>query len=227
MSLSLLANIVWHTLSGPQARHASGADTARRYARGFSPIMGFADPQHPDFAALAPHCEVGEHLYCTAWSGRVPSDWHVDADTAAHQMVWERDPPAADAPLAVARLGREHVPQMLELVALTQPGPFGERTVELGEYWGVLEDGRLVAMAGERMEAGTLKEISGVCTHPAFQGRGYARRLMHRLIRLQLARGQTPFLHVMQGNDAARALYARMGFRHHGDIAVRVVSRSG
>ena len=82
------------------------------------------------------------------------------------------------------------------------------------------------AMAGERMEAGTLKEISGVCTHPAFQGRGYARRLMHRLIRLQLARGQTPFLHVMHGNDAARALYARMGFRHHGDIAVRVVSRT-
>jgi predicted GNAT family acetyltransferase len=115
---------------------------------------------------------------------------------------------------------------MLALVALTQPGPFGERTVELGEYWGVLEDGRLVAMAGERMEAGTLKEISGVCTHPAFQGRGYARRLMHRLIRLQLARGQTPFLHVMKGNDAARALYARMGFRHHGDIAVRVVSRT-
>jgi predicted GNAT family acetyltransferase len=76
------------------------------------------------------------------------------------------------------------------------------------------------------MEAGTLKEISGVCTHPAFQGRGYARRLMHRLIRLQLARGQTPFLHVMKGNDAARALYARMGFRHHSDIAVRVMSRT-
>ena len=77
-----------------------------------------------------------------------------------------------------------------------------------------------------KQTAGTLKEISGVCTHPALQGRGYARRLMHRLIRLQLARGQTPFLHVMHGNEAARALYARMGFRHHSDIAVRVVSRT-
>ncbi len=226
MSLPLLANVVWHVLAGPQSRHASGTDTARRYARGFSPIMGFADPQRPDFAALAPHCEPGEHLYCAAWSGPVPTGWHVETDTAAHQMVWERDAPDDDAPLAAVRLGREHVPQMLELVALTQPGPFGARTVELGEYWGVLEEGRLVAMAGERMEAGTLKEISGVCTHPAFQGRGYARRLMHRLIRLQLARGQTPFLHVMKGNDAARALYARMGFRHHGDIAVRVMSRT-
>ena len=226
MTHPLLANIVWHTLAGPQSRHATGTGTARRYARGFSPIMGFADPRRPDFAALAPHCESGEHLYCAAWSGPVPSGWQVDADTAAHQMVWERGAPDDDATLATVRLGGEHVTQMLELTALTQPGPFGERTVELGEYRGVLEDGRLVAMAGERMEAGMLREISGVCTHPAFQGRGYARRLMHRLIALQLARGQTPFLHVMKGNDRARALYARMGFRHNGDIAVRVVSRT-
>ena len=226
MTLSLLGNVVWHSLAGPQARHAEGTDTARRYARGFSPIVGFADPQRPDFAAIAPYCESGEHLYCAAWSGPTPSDWHVDADTAAHQMVWERGAPEDDAPLAAVRLGREHVPKMLELVALTQPGPFGERTVELGEYWGAFEGERLAAMAGERMAAGTLREISGVCPHPDFRGRGLARRLMHKLVRRQLARGQLPFLHVMAGNDRARALYARMGFRHHGDIAVRIVSRT-
>ncbi len=82
MTLSLLGNVVWHSLAGPQARHAEGTDTARRYARGFSPIVGFADPQRPDFAAIAPYCESGEHLYCAAWSGPTPSDWHVDADTA-------------------------------------------------------------------------------------------------------------------------------------------------
>lgn len=226
MPLSLLPNVVWHALAGPQARYASGTDTARRYARGFSPIMGFADPGRPDFAALAPHCDPGEHLYCATWAGPVPRGWRVDADTVAHQMVWGRGAPDDDPAFRAVRLGREHVPQIMELVALTQPGPFGERTFELGDYYGVIENGRLVAMAGERMEAGALREVSGVCTHPDFQGRGHARRLMNRLVRRQLARGQLPFLHVMKGNEHARALYARMGFRHQGDMVVRIVSRA-
>jgi len=114
---------------------------------------------------------------------------------------------------------------MLDLVAITQPGPFGPRTGELGEYFGVIDAGRLVAMAGERMHAGALREISGVCTHPDFQGRGLARRLIERLIRLEVRRNQTPFLHVMRDNIHARGLYERMGFRHHREVALRVISR--
>ena len=227
MSHPLLANIVWHALAGPQAVHAAGTDTARRYARGYSPIVGFADPRRPDFDALAPHCDVDEHLYCGGWSGPAPSGWRIDEDTSALQMVWTGSVPEGDDALDTVRLDAGHVPRMLALVAATQPGPFGPRTVELGEYYGVFDGGRLVAMAGERMEAGTLREISGVCTDPAFQGRGYARRLMLKLVRTQLARGQVPFLHVMRGNVHAAGLYERMGFRRHGEIAVRVVSRPG
>ena len=80
-------------------------------------------------------------------------------------------------------------------------------------------------MAGERMHAGSLREISGVCTHPGFQGRGLARRLMMKLIRRQRLRGETPFLHVMSGNAGARALYERMGFRLYRESVVRVISR--
>jgi len=227
MSHPLLANIVWHALAGPQAVHAAGTDTARRYARGYSPIVGFTDPRRPDFGALAPHCDVDEHLYCGGWSGPAPSGWRIDEDTSALQMVWAGSVPGSDDALDAVRLDAGHVPQMLALVAATQPGPFGPRTVELGEYYGVFDGGRLVAMAGERMEAGTLREISGVCTDPTFQGRGYARRLMLKLVRAQVARGQVPFLHVMRGNVHAAGLYERMGFRRHGEIAVRVVSRSG
>jgi predicted GNAT family acetyltransferase len=114
---------------------------------------------------------------------------------------------------------------MLELVALTQPGPFGERNLDLGEYYGVFDAGRLVAMAGERMHAGALREISGVCTHPDYQGRGYARRLVERLIRVEVARNQTPFLHVVLENRQARQIYERMGFRPHQDLVVRAISR--
>jgi predicted GNAT family acetyltransferase len=95
----------------------------------------------------------------------------------------------------------------------------------MGEYYGILEGERLLAMAGERMHAGEYREISAVCTDPGFQGRGLARRLTEKLIRIQAARGQTPFLHVMSHNDRARAMYERMGFRVHRELAVRVVAR--
>ena len=114
---------------------------------------------------------------------------------------------------------------MLALVAATQPGPFAARTGELGEYFGVVEDGRLVAMAGERMEAGVLREISGVRTHPDFQGRGLARRLVEHLVRRELQRNQIPFLHVMTDNIRARHLYERVGFRHYQEVVLRVISR--
>lgn len=96
-------------------------------------------------------------------------------------------------------------PAALELATLTHPGPFGPRTLEPGEYFGPFAGPRLIAMAGERMQAGSFREISGVCTDPEFQGRDHARRLMVKPIRRQLLRGQTPFLPVMRDNVAAHA----------------------
>ena len=220
----LLDNIVWNALSGPQARFAAGTDDAKRYAAGFSPIVGFADPQRPNFAGLRRHCADGEHFYCDGWTGAAPPGWTIDAETTMFKMVWEAPAPAHDeAPDAVA-LGPAHATQAYDLATLTRPGPFGPRTIELGEYFGVFEDGRLVAMAGERMHAGTLREISGVCTHPDRQGRGLATRLMLKLIARQMARGETPFLHVMRDNESARRLYERMGFGTYRESVVRVVS---
>jgi ribosomal protein S18 acetylase RimI-like enzyme len=220
----LLDNITWHTLAGPHAKYAIGSDQARRYAPGFSPIVGFADPVHPDFAALASYCAPGEHFYSDGWSGAVPAGWRIDAESTMFKMIWDAAMPAADeAPEAIA-LGPEHAAQALELAMLTRPGPFGLRTIELGEYFGCFDGQRLIAMAGERMHAGRLREISGVCTHPDFQGQGYARRLMVKLVRRQLQRGETPFLHVMRDNTGARELYRRLGFVDYRESVVRVVS---
>lgn len=223
----LLDNIVWNALAGPQARFAEGSGAARRYARGFSPIVGFADQARPDFDALARHCDPGEHFYCDGWSGPAPDGWHVEAETTMFKMVWEAPRPESDAAPDAVRLRPEHYPQALDLATLTKPGPFGPRTPELGEYFGVFEGDRLVAMAGERMQAGSLREISGVCAHPDFQGRGLARRLMEKLVLRQMRRGETPFLHVMSANANARRLYARMGFRDYREAVVRVVAPAG
>lgn len=222
----MLDNIAWHALSGAQAACATGTAEARRYAPGFSPIVGFPDPAQPRFDVLAPFCERGEHFYNVGWSGKAPAGWQIDSETVIVKMLWDAPMPAADeAPDAVA-LGPQHAPQAVELATLTRPGPFGPRTLELGEYFGCFDDGRLIAMAGERMHAGTLREVSGVCTHPDHQGRGLARRLMLMLIRREMLRGETPFLHVMHGNTGARGLYARMGFREYSQSVVRVVSQA-
>ena len=225
MTTSLLDNITWHTLAGPHARYAAGEGGARRYARGFSPILGFADPARPDFDALAACCEPGEHFYAAGWSGRAPAGWRVEDETTMFQMLWDAPPPAADEALEALPLGPEHVERMMELVRLTQPGPFGPRTVELGDYYGLFEGERLVAMAGERMQAGRLREVSGVCTHPDFQGRGLARRLLGKLVRRQTARDELPFLHVMRDNVGAQRVYERMGFRLERETVVRVLAR--
>jgi GNAT superfamily N-acetyltransferase len=221
----LLDNVIWHALTGPQARFSTGTTTARRYAPGFSPIAGFADRSAPDLDAFAPFVAPGEHLYCDGWQGAVPPGWHIETEATMYRMLWSGEPPAADDSLQARPLAAPDAAAAVELATLTRPGPFGPRTIELGESFGVFEGDLLVAMAGERMHAGTFREVSGVCTRPGHQGRGLARRLMHLLIRRQMQRGETPFLHVMTGNAIAHRLYQHMGFRVARELGVRVVAR--
>ena len=103
-------------------------------------------------------------------------------------------------------------PAMLALVELTQPGPFRPRTIELGHYFGVFDDGELIAMAGERLQTPEFTEVSAVCTHPSARGRGLAAALSHHVATGILARGQTPILHVAEANVSARRVYERLGF---------------
>ena len=223
----LLDHIFWHTLSRAHRAHSSGTDTARRYNRGFSPIVAFADPARPDFAALAPWCAPGEHFYCENWNGPATPGWRIDAETTMFRMVWGGAmPPEVQAPAGVAEavpLGPQHAQQALELATLCKPGPFGIRTIELGDYFGYFDGERLMAMAGERLRAPGLCEISGVCTHPDYQGRGLAKRLIAGLIRRHMQRGDRSFLHVMRSNPAHQ-LYLDMGFKDYLESTVRVVT---
>jgi ribosomal protein S18 acetylase RimI-like enzyme len=208
----LLDNIMWTCLSGPHAPFAAGKGAVRRYARGFSPIVGCADPHRPDFAGLEQLFERGESFYCDIWSGAAPAGWTIEKEASMFKMVWQGTPPPGEvAPDAVALLPG-HYPQAVELATLTNPGPFGPRTPELGEYFGYFDGDRLIAMAGERLCAGAFHEISGICTRPDFQGRGLAQRLTLRLVARQLRRGKTPFLHVLSHNTSARRLYEKLGF---------------
>ena len=220
------ANIIWRCMNGSQRHLTAGGGRARRYLKGFSPIIAFADPERPDFAALEAACEPGERFYCSEWSGTAPDGWTLERDARMLVMVWTGGAAPAEDPALDARpLATEHVPQMCALAALTRPGPFDVRTIEFGEYFGAFDGDRLVAMAGERMQDGRLREVSAICTHPDQQGRGWARRLTELVVRRELARGETPFLHVVSTNAKAIALYERIGFTVAREVPVRIVSR--
>ena len=224
--LELLDNIVWHSLAGSHRMHSAGTDRTRRYAAGFSPIIGFRDVESPAFSDLDSHCSSGEEFYTDAWSGAIPTGWELIKESTMFKMVWEGGAPA-DSANGIMQLGPEHADQALALANLTRPGPFGIRTIELGDYFGYFDGDRLIAMAGERFQAGSLREISGVCTHPDYQGRGLARKLMNLLIQRHMKRGETSCLHVMRDNVIAHNLYERMGFRDYKESVVRVVEKIG
>jgi ribosomal protein S18 acetylase RimI-like enzyme len=217
---------MWNCLSGPHAKFSVGSGDVRRYAPGFSPILGFAQPEQPDFGALENICAPGEPFYCDIWTGTPPAGWQIEKEATMFKMVWNAAMPEGDTAPDAVPLRPEHAAQALELAKLTNPGPFGIRTPELGEYFGYFDGVRLIAMAGERMCAGDLHEVSGICTHPDFQGRGLARKLTLKLVRRQMQRGKTSFLHVMGHNSGARALYEKMGFRDYRATVVRVIARS-
>jgi ribosomal protein S18 acetylase RimI-like enzyme len=227
--MRLLDNITWNALTGPHAHFSLGTDEARRYEKGFPAFAAFPDPSRPNFAAIEPYSEPGEHFYCDGWSGPAPTGWKIDFDGTMYKMVWTGAMPAADGAVEKSNdavpLTREHAAKAVELAKITKPGPFGPRNLDLGEYFGIFDGERLIAMAGERLAAGALREVSAVCTHPDHQGRGLARRLMTKIIRRQMQRGETPFLHVMRSNEGARGLYERMGFEIYRESVVRVVSR--
>ncbi len=127
----------------------------------------------------------------------------------------------------IVNLGDADAPEMRALVELTRPGPFGPRTHYLGRFFGVRIDGRLAAMTGERMTPGDYTEMTAVCVHPDFRGRGYAQALLAHVSRQIAARGEIPFLHVFSENHSAIALYKRQGMTVRRRLHVTVLGRIG
>jgi ribosomal protein S18 acetylase RimI-like enzyme len=147
----------------------------------------------------------------------VPAGWQVEAFRPLAQMVCEQPLEAVDGP-EIVPLDETHRGDVLALTALVYPHYFRERTMDMGRYFGIYQDARLAAIIGERLGTDTYTEMSAICTHPDFNGRGYARRLTAMLANDTLARGHTPFLHVSHENSRAKRLYEQVGFRHRRDI---------
>jgi ribosomal protein S18 acetylase RimI-like enzyme len=215
MDPSVLDNAVWHSLVHEHRELAERENLAARYDPDVSVFGAIDDRTDADVDAAwrdlgAVVGPSGVAVLFRAEIPPLPKAWTRLDGGRAHQMVL-RELATVDEPECRA-LGPADVGEMLALVELTRPGPFAVRTVELGGYVGVFDRGRLVAMAGQRLAPPGFREISAVCTHPDFRGRGLAAGLTSLVAQRILERGERPFLHHAADNDPARRVYEDIGF---------------
>ncbi|HWM61014.1 MAG TPA: GNAT family N-acetyltransferase [Rhizomicrobium sp.] len=214
---------VWNALTTRQASFARGGGHALR----FDPQVGlFAATRDGSAEGVLPLIPSGGGVALVEIGEMAPPPGALVMQRAVlEQMIAPAITPGK-AKFEIVPLGDGDAAEMLALATLTEPGPFFRRTHQLGDFIGVKQNGKLVAMAGERMKPQGFTEVSGVCTHPEHRGRGYAGGLMRIVAQRILARGETPFLHVYAHNAGAIALYEALGFHRRTAMHMTVLARS-
>lgn len=218
---------VWSCLTGAQAHLAHGGDAALRIDRGYGPFAAARDPGDAAQAALAALVVEPDDAIAIvepeAWP--VPPGLRLERSGELLQMVAEQ-PDLGEHDPRVGPLGESDAAEMAALALATEPGPWGPLTHRYGAFYGIRIDGRLAAMAGERMRPGGYAEVSGVSTWPEFRGQGMAAALIRRVMRGMAARGEVPFLHSYAHNTGAIRLYEALGFRARRTMALTVLVRA-
>jgi ribosomal protein S18 acetylase RimI-like enzyme len=219
----VLDRVVAASLEGHHARFARRRGRAVRYENDVTPFFAIEDAHDP--AAWDDAAELLDDGETAAFPGvsTCPSEWELIAKLDGVQMVGTNVSPKHD-PEAI-RLGPHDVPEILDLISRTEPGPFLQRTIELGTYLGIRRDGALIAMAGERMHPPGWTEISAVCTDPAYRGQGLAGRLVRAVSAGIQERGETPLLHAAATNESAVRLYRSLGFTERRPITFLLVQK--
>jgi predicted GNAT family acetyltransferase len=213
----LLDNPIWNSLTTRHAHFATGQHVghglARRYLGDIGPLSGVQEPTAEALADLAAIILEGDFavlfLECAL---DIPADWQLLRGGKIIQMVCTKVPDQPSLDADILPLAPMNFPEMVALAKLTEPGPFREHTAKLGGFVGIRVDGRLAAMAGQRLAPGDFTEVSAVCTHPDFRGRGYAKALVAAVTRNIHAEGRVPFLTSFENNTGAIRTYEQVGF---------------
>ena len=226
MDDSALDNPFWSSLCSRHRDIAHVAGEVARFPADFAPFLGVAHPGVDAADALEALVAPGESVYLLGVAPRVPAGWRLDAFADLAQMTCTSMIDVTDGP-DIIELSEAHRADVLSLTALVYPHYFRARTMDLGRYFGIYQDGRLAAMIGERLGTDAFQEMSAICTHPDFNGRGYARRLTAMLTNDTLRRGRAPYLHVSHENLRAKQLYEQIGYRYRRDIPFWSLQRAG
>ena len=210
----VLYNPVYNALLSGDARLCFGTEQVKHFDEHVSPFVGFHQDYDKGFDDLYNLLPAGRNiLYATPKLIKEPGGWKLLAEIKGLQFVFDEGTDPGQPLITPVPLNNTHVEEMVQLAALTKPGPFGLRTIEFGHYHGIFENNQLVAMTGQRLHVANYTEISAVCTHPNHLGKGYAAALMLHQMNLIRRHGQQAYLHVREDNSRAIALYERLGFK--------------
>ena len=223
----LLDNPAWNALISGNKVLSNGNDQVKYFDREVSPFVAMKETSKDHFKVLY---DILPHSIPVLFISTEPLDfpefWTVRRLIKGIQMIYEGDILNEIPDKNIEALNTDHISQMVSLTKLTDPGPFGTRTIEFGHYCGIFEGDSLVAMAGQRLHVFNYTEVSAVCTHPDHTGKGYARQLLkHQIKRMQTA-GNFPYLHVRWDNDRAIKVYADLGFKTRRDIYFYVIQKT-
>ncbi len=209
----VLNNPIYNALISGNKIFARGDERVKFFPEDISPFAGLPENSQPDLHVLYQISPAKSFfILFTVQEMEIPVKWKVMAQMNILQMVRNNPVPLAEADEELIVLQEEHVPEMMALTKMTNPGPFVSGTIRFGHYMGIFKEGRLVAMAGQRLHPNPFVEISAVCTHPDHVGKGYAGILVNDQIKRILAGSETPFLHVLEVNERAINLYQKLGF---------------
>ncbi|HMM90052.1 GNAT family N-acetyltransferase [Bradyrhizobium sp.] len=216
---------IWTALTTTQRALAEGDGRARRYPTEVTPFADMPDLSPENFAALGALMSPTDiAVLFTPEAVSAPAEFKIVLAETGEQMIGTPKETSTDG-VEIVTLGADDVPDMIELTALTKPGPFSARTHELGIFLGIRVDGQLAAMIGERMKPAEHTEITAVCVHPSHRGRGYGQMLLSAISRQIVSRGEIPFLHVFTSNHSAIALYRRQGMEIRRRFHVTVLKK--
>ncbi len=225
--MHLLDRPVWATLTTHHASLSEGNELARRFLPDINVFASSRDDTPASLRALALVVKPEESVVVLQVPEIVLPPGLVEVKSGRGvQMIAGRSMTGEVAGGDIRMLTETDAAEMVELATMTEPGPFLRRTHAMGTFFGIRIDGRLAAMAGERMRFPGYTEVSGVCTHPDFRGRGLARRLSAMVAARIEARGERPFLHAWKANHTAISLYETLGFKLRTELNISILKRS-
>ena len=209
---ALFTNPVWHALQTKHRHFAVTDGDACRYPADVAPFAAVATPSRSALQSLHSLLVPGDYVWLVGESYPSLPELTYEETLECLQMALPEEVSPPSPALDIVRLSNANAPEMVALTTLAFPGFFRSRTCEMGSYFGVRSDGELIAMSGERLMLDGYPELSGVCTHPAHRGKGYAASLLWHLVRNHRREGLVSWLHVNAANHRAIELYRRMGF---------------
>ncbi|GHF14603.1 GNAT family N-acetyltransferase [Kordiimonas sediminis] len=220
--------LIWHSLQTCHARFAEGSELALTFQEDVSPFIASKDDSAASLNALSQLVNSHPHrkfLLMQKDPIHLPDTVFTEKTDTGVQMILDGEASLnTRASSEIIPLTTSDAAEMLALATLTEPGPFFTRTHEMGNFCGIKRDGKLIAMAGERLKIPGMSEITAVCTHPDYRGQGLATHLIKHAAQQMQQRGETPFLHTYASNTGAISLYKHLGFRLRCDVNLAVIT---